>query len=65
MIQLSLLPEPTHEPRTGFWPDLGRAMMGEGPEPHELCRRARLQRNIEAVASAHRRRVNDAAGRRE
>ena len=46
--QLSL-PLPPPPRREGVWADLGRWMMGEGPEPLEL--------SIVIVAQRHRRRV--------
>ena len=55
MTQLRLPLSPP-APAVGFWPDLGRWMCGEGPEPVELA--------AAAVARAHRRAVNAAAGRR-
>ena len=55
MTQLPLLTPRTPPSAVGFWPDLGRWMCGEGPEPVELA--------AAAVARAHRRAVNAAAGR--
>lgn len=37
MTQLPLLTPRTPPPAVGFWPDLGRWMVGEGPEPVELA----------------------------
>lgn len=57
MTQLAL-PLPQREaPRAeGVWADLGRWMVGEGPEPVELA--------VLAVARRHRRRVLEASGQR-
>ena len=55
MTQLRL-PLPPPAPVAGVWAELGRWMCGEGPEPVELA--------AAAVARAHRRAVNAAAGRR-
>lgn len=55
MTQLRL-PLPSRAPAGGVWAELGRWMCGEGPQPVELA--------VLAVAQAHRRQVNAAAGRR-
>jgi len=49
------LPLPPARVAGGVWAELGRWMCGEGPEPIELA--------AAAVARAHRRAVNAAAGR--
>jgi hypothetical protein len=54
MTQLRL-PLPGARVADGVWAELGLWMCGEGPEPVELA--------AAAVARAHRRQVNAAAGR--
>ena len=53
--QLALPVAPPREPLVGVWADLGRWMVGEGPEPVEVA--------VRAVARAHRRRMDEACGR--
>lgn len=55
MTQLPLPLAPPPRPAEGVWADLGRWMVGEGPEPVDLA--------VLAVARRHRRRMDEATGR--
>lgn len=55
MTQLPLPLSPARVPAEGYWADLGRWMVGEGPEPVEL--------SVAIVARRHRRRMDEACGR--